>query len=122
MAANQDFNQGSTVPKANAVSTDSTAKANTPPPAIRYVDRPECHETFADSIGQVSFDGQSLRVELCVTRLDEVKPNTQVSGRRLPIARIVLTPMAALELINRLNQGAAALSQAGMLKARPPKS
>ncbi len=68
------------------------------------------------------FDGQSLRLELCVTRLDEVKPNTQVTGRRLPAARVVLTPMAALELVNRLNQAAAALTQAGMLKAKPPKS
>ena len=116
MAANQDFNLGSTVP------TGSAAKPNTPPPVIRYVDRPECQETFADSIGAVMFDGQSLRLELCVTRLDEVKPNTQVTGRRLPAARVVLTPMAALELVNRLNQAAAALTQAGMLKAKPPKS
>jgi hypothetical protein len=30
------------------------------------------------------FDGQMLRLELGVTRLDEIKPNTQLTGRRLP--------------------------------------
>jgi hypothetical protein len=32
---------------------------------------------------------------------------------------MVLTPTAALELINRMQQVAAALTQAGMLKAAP---
>jgi hypothetical protein len=119
MAANQDFNLGSTVPTGSAPA-GSAAKSETPPPVLRYVDRPDCQETFADSIAQVMFDGQSLRLEFCVTRLDEVKPNTQVTGRRLPAARMVLTPMAAVELINRLHQVAAAMTQAGMLKANPP--
>ena len=121
MAANQDFNLGSTVPTGSAPAA-APARPETPPPLIRYVDRPECQETFADSIAQVMFDGQSLRIEFCVTRLDDVKPNTQMTGRRLPAARMVLTPMAAVELINRLQQVAAAMTQAGMLKANPPKS
>jgi hypothetical protein len=117
--ANQDFNLGSTVPTGSAP-TSPAPKPGTPPPVIHYVDRPDCQETFADSIAQVMFDGQSLRIEFCVTRLDEVKPNTQVTGRRLPAARIALTPTAAVELINRLHQVAAAMTQAGMLKANPP--
>jgi hypothetical protein len=86
---------------------------------IRYVDRPECTETFADSINHVYFDGQSLRIEFGVTRLDDVKPNTPVSGRRFPAQRMVLTPAAAVELINRMQQVGAALAQAGVLKATP---
>jgi hypothetical protein len=117
--ANQDFNLGSTVPTGSAPASP-VPKPAAPPPVIHYVDRPDCQETFADSIAQVMFDGQSLRIEFCVTRLDEVKPNTQVTGRRLPAARIALTPMAAVELINRLHQVAAAMTQAGMLKANPP--
>jgi hypothetical protein len=117
--ANQDFNLGSTVPTGSAPAA-SAAKPGTPPPVIRHVDRPEIQEKFADSIDQVMFDGQSLRIEFCVTRLDEVKPNTQVTGRRLTSARVALTPMAAVELINRLHQVAAAMTQAGMLKANPP--
>jgi hypothetical protein len=88
---------------------------------IRYVDRPDCAETFADSINGVYFDGQSLRIEFGITRLDDVKPNTPVTGRRLPAQRMVLTPMAAVELINRMQQVAAALQQAGVLKTTTPK-
>jgi hypothetical protein len=90
--------------------------------SIRYVDRPDCSETFADSINGLYFDGQSLRIEFGITRLDEVKPNTPVTGRRLPAQRMVLTPMAAIELINRMQQIGAALQQAGVLKHTPPKS
>jgi hypothetical protein len=87
--------------------------------AIRYVDMPECRETFADSITATYFDGQSLRIEFGITRLDEVKPNSPVTGRRYPAQRVVLTPSAAVELINRMQQVAAALAQAGVLKTAP---
>jgi hypothetical protein len=86
---------------------------------VRYVDRPECTETFADAINNVYFDGQTLRIEFGVTRLDEVKPNAPVTGRRFPAQRMALTPMAAVELINRMQQVGAALAQAGVLKANP---
>jgi len=87
---------------------------------IRYVDRPEMAEIFADSVNHVYFDGQSLRLEFGITRLDDVKPNTPVTGRRYPAQRMVLTPIAAVELINRMQQVGAALAQAGVLKANPP--
>ena len=85
--------------------------------AVRYIDRADCAETFADSINNVYFDGQSLRIEFGVTRLDDVKQNTPVTGRRYPAQRMVLTPGAAVELINRMQQVATALMQAGLLKA-----
>src|SRR3954469_18641634 len=75
-----------------------------PPPqglTIRTLDRPECQEIFADSVSGLYFDGQTLRLELCVTRLDEVKQNPPLTGRRYPACRLVLSPAAALELINR---------------------
>jgi hypothetical protein len=103
----------------------ATAAAGKPADAqtatIRYIDRPDCIETFADSINGVYFDGQSLRIEFGITRLDDVKPNTPVTGRRLPAQRMVLTPMAAVELINRMQQVGAALQQAGVLKPTTPK-
>src|SRR5215213_9484545 len=86
---------------------------------IRYVDRPDCTETFADSINNVYFDGQSLRIEFGITRLDDIKQNAPVTGRRHPAQRMVLTPMAAVELINRMQQVGAALTQAGVLKPTP---
>jgi hypothetical protein len=87
--------------------------------AIRYVDLPECKETFADSVTSAYFDGQSLRIEFGITRIDEVKPNAPVTGRRYPAQRMVLTPSAAVELINRMQQVGAALAQAGVVKTAP---
>ncbi|MGO9869814.1 MAG: hypothetical protein ACLPJY_19410 [Rhodomicrobium sp.] len=84
---------------------------------IRFIDRSDVVETFADSVSGLIFDGQTLRIEFAVTRLDEVKPNTPVTGRRYPASRIVLPPAAAVDLINRMRQIAAALTQAGMVKA-----
>jgi hypothetical protein len=90
--------------------------------AIRYVDLPDCKETFADSVTAAYFDGQSLRIEFGITRLDEMKPNSPVTGRRYPAQRIVLTPSAAVELINRVQQVASALAQAGVVKTVPKAS
>jgi hypothetical protein len=91
------------------------------PVTLRYIDRPECAETFADSITNLAFDGQSLRIEFGVTRMDEVKANTPLTGRRYPACRLVLPPTAAVELINRMQQVAAALTQAGLLRQNPPQ-
>jgi hypothetical protein len=86
---------------------------------IRYVDRPDVGETFADSITGLVFDGQTLRIEFSVTRVDEVKPDAPISGRRYSASRIVLSPGAAIELINRMQQIGAALTQAGVAKTAP---
>ena len=88
--------------------------------ALRYVDRPECDETFADSINALAFDGQALRIEFGVTRLDEKKADAPLTGRRYPACRLVLTPVAAVDLINKMQQVGAALAQAGVVKTTPP--
>ncbi len=110
---------------------DRESARESPPPAtpgaqrersaatIRYLDRPEIGETFADSVTGVVFDGQTLRLEFAVTRLDEVKPSTPITGRRYPACRVVLPPSAAIDLINRMQQIAAALTQAGVTRAAP---
>ena len=77
-------------------------------------------ETFADCITGLIFDGQTLRIEFGVTRWDEVKPNTPITGRRYPACRVVLPPAAAVELINRMQQIAKALTQSGVVKAPAP--
>jgi hypothetical protein len=89
-------------------------------PTYRYVERPDVAETFADSITAVFFDGQSLRLEFAVSRVDDVKPNAPIAGRRYPACRLVLTPTAAVELINRMQQIGAALTQAGVVKPAKP--
>ena len=111
-------------PPNRGVSLESPAPAATPAAStaqrqaatIRYLDRPEIAETFADAVSGVVFDGQTLRLEFAVTRLDEVKPNTPITGRRYPTCRIVLPPSAAIDLINRMQQIATALAQAGVTK------
>ena len=96
---------------------------------IRYVDRADMVETFADSVTGLIFDGQTLRMEFGVTRFDDMKPNAPITGRRYPACRLVLPPAAAVDLINRMQQIAAALTQAGVVKAAqrpgaapPPKT
>ena len=71
------------------------------------------------SITGLIFDGQTLRIEFGVTRFDDVKPNTAITGRRYPACRLVLPPAAAVDLINRMQQIAAALTQAGVVKQAP---
>lgn len=114
-------------PSAASASTPGSAPAGSGAPAglprqaatIRYVDRPDVGETFADSITGLVFDGQTLRIEFGVTRVDEVKPDGPITGRRYPTSRIVLSPGAAIELINRMQQIGAALTQAGVAKTTP---
>lgn len=89
------------------------------PATFRYIDRPDCPEAFADSINSVFFDGQTMRIEFGITRMDEVKQNAPLTGRRYPAVRLVLPPGAAIELINRMQQTGAALTQAGLVKTRP---
>jgi hypothetical protein len=88
------------------------------PTTVRYIDRPDCPEAFADSINSVFFDGQTMRIEFGITRMDEVKPNAPLTGRRYPAVRLVLPPGAAIDLINRMQQTGAALTQAGLVKSR----
>jgi hypothetical protein len=83
---------------------------------VRYIDRPEIQEHFADSVSVLLFDGQTLRMEFAVTRFDELKPNAPITGRRYPSCRVALTPAAAIDLINRMQQVAAALAQSGATK------
>src|SRR5262249_26401467 len=108
------------------LSADATAAPKQGEPAraaatFRYVDRPECEETFADAISALSFDGQTLRIEFAVSRLDETKPNAPMTGRRYPACRLVLPPGAAVDLMQKMQQVANALIEAGYLKpAQPP--
>jgi hypothetical protein len=93
-----------------------------PKATVRYVDRPECGETFADSVNNVFFDGQTMRIEFGITRMDDMKKDQPLTGRRYPACRLVLPVSAAIDLINKMQQTANALQQAGVVKAQPPKA
>ncbi|HXX51899.1 MAG TPA: hypothetical protein VEI98_11530 [Xanthobacteraceae bacterium] len=103
---------------ASSTSGGSAGSTERPSASIRYLDRADMVETFADSITGLMFDGQTLRIEFGVTRFDDVKPNAPITGRRYPACRLVLPPAAAVDLINRMQQIAAALTQAGVVKPR----
>jgi len=99
-----------------AARASSPASTERPSATIRYLDRADMVETFADSVTGLMFDGQTLRIEFGVTRFDDVKPNAPITGRRYPACRLVLSPAAAVDLINRMQQIAAALKQAGVVR------
>ena len=83
---------------------------------VRYMERPDLEETFADSLHTMVWDGQTLRVELCVTRYPDAAGGGE--AKRYPACRLVLTPPVAVDLFNRLNQTMAALTQAGVVSQR----
>ena len=91
----------------------------TPQPQVQfhYIDRPDVIETFADFVQRIQFDGQTLRIEFGITRMDDVKQGAPLTGRRYPACRLVLPANAAIELINKMQQTGAALQQAGLVKA-----
>ncbi len=86
------------------------------PPQFQYVYRPEVSETFADIVQRIQFDGQTLRLEFCVSRLDDHKAGTPVTGKRYPTCRLVLSAAAAVDLMNKMQQITSGLVKAGVLK------
>ena len=82
----------------------------------KYVDIPDLSETFADHIEKFFFDGQTLRIEFCVKRIEEAQPQKAPTGKRYPVCRLVLHQEAAIDLINKLQGLAAAMEKQGIVK------
>jgi hypothetical protein len=92
-----------------------------PPEQVQDVDRPELNETFVDSLALSTFDGAAARLTFCVTRMQDPQPGRAAQFKRYPVCRMVLTPDAAVELFNRLNQMMGALQKLGLVKLEPGK-
>ena len=90
--------------------------SNKTDPKIRFIDIPGLSETFADSIRLINFDNQSMKIEFCTTRFDEPKPPNPPTPTQYPSCRLVLTPNAALDLSNKLQNFMVALEKKGVLK------
>lgn len=88
-----------------------------PPVNFQYIDRPELGEVFADFVSRIQFDGQTLRLEFCVTRTEDARGETAAVGRRYPASRLVLSVGAGVDLMNKMQQITAGLIKAGVLKA-----
>lgn len=88
---------------------------------LRYEDRPELLETFADNVQRMSFDGRTLRIEFCVARMDEPAPAksgkpAKPAGRALPVCRLVLDLDGAVDLFNKVNTLQAAMERQGVIQ------
>jgi hypothetical protein len=88
--------------------------------SARFVDLPNLSETFADSIHTMVWDGQTVRVEFCVTRFPDQAASSNNEAQRYPVSRLVMTSALAVDLFNRLQQTMAALAQAGVVQKTPP--
>src|SRR5262245_66633929 len=95
------------------------AENTRPRPKLTYQEREALFETFADSLEPWSYDGQTLRMEFLVTRLDPPKDGERQTGRQYPVCRLALTAKGALELINQCRQLTTALEKAGANKKAP---
>jgi hypothetical protein len=74
----------------------------------------EIKETFVDTLGNLFFDGQTLRLDFAVSRMSELKPPaTMPAGERHVVARLALTLSCASDLINQMQMLAAQLNQSG---------
>jgi hypothetical protein len=67
----------------------------------------------------LTFDGHSLRLELCVNRMDAPDPATAPSGSQVTVCRLVLTLPMALDLMKKLKQLEDTLKASGHLKLAP---
>jgi len=89
---------------------------NIPANNIQYVDLPDVSETFVDSLHNIAFDGQTARIEFCVTRMDEPKPPKPPTAKRYPVCRLVLTPEVFLNLYNQLQGIVNTLQEQGIIQ------
>lgn len=95
-----------------------------PEKQIQHIDRPDLAETFADSLGLVTFDGATTRLELSVTRLDALKPPEPLTAKKYPVCRLVITPECTVDLYNQLNNIMSILQKAGLVtrqEGKPPE-
>lgn len=94
-----------------APATNTNAQAQ-----LRYEDRQDLLETFADNVQRMTFDGRTLRIEFCVERPDEQTGNAQKTGRSIPICRLVLDLDGAVDLFNKINSLQSALERQGVIR------
>lgn len=86
---------------------------------IKQVDRPDLVESFSDSLGLLTFNDGVMRLEFRVIRYNEPKPPKPPTGTSYPVARLALSPDAAVDLYNRLSQLINAMEQQGLVKKGP---
>jgi hypothetical protein len=79
----------------------------------------EIAETFVDQLGTITFDGNTLRLELAVARMKESNEGGPPSGERHMVCRLVLSTPCAIDLINQMQGVAAQLTASGLIQKNP---
>lgn len=79
----------------------------------------EVHEIFADALGQTLFDGGTMRIEFCAVRMNETESAEKPTGARHVVCRMVLSPAAAVALLDACTNLSGALNKTGVLKHPP---
>jgi hypothetical protein len=82
----------------------------------------EIAEVFSDCLGLAMFDGNTLRLDFAVSRMNEPKPPSTTTGERHIVARLVLSSPCAVDLINQMQMIANQLAQAGLIKTDQEKA
>jgi hypothetical protein len=85
-----------------------------------YVDNPNILETFSDSINGLMFDGQTMRIEFCVTRFGQPKPGNPPVTIKTTVSRLVLNQKGFLEFYNQLQNLMGVLEKQGIFKRDIP--
>lgn len=102
------------------------SKASLSAADLRYQDRSDLAEIFADTVQNLTFDGRTLRAEFCVARLDDPDPKARKrTGRVVPVVRLILDLDGAVDMFNKINSLQAALESRGVIstgKAEPAPS
>jgi len=70
----------------------------------------EIRESFVDNVGSLFFDGQILRLEFAVARVNQLEPETKPTGERHVVARLALTLPCTIDLISQMRMLAESIS------------
>jgi hypothetical protein len=86
------------------MSTNLSQGLTPPPPQVgqqvkmKYVERSEICETFADSCYRVGVEGFNVKMEFVVNRMDDALQGVVPTGKSTTSARIVLTVPGMLDM------------------------
>ena len=86
---------------------------------LRYVDRPEISETYADSVEKASFDGNAVKIEFCVHRISVPVPSQLPSGEKHTCCRLVLPLAGLIQMSGQIQELLSSLEQQGVIKKTP---
>jgi len=86
-----------------------------------FVDRPEVMETFVDHVRITTWHDNTLRLELCVTRVDDPTPAGELPTAHIyPVARLALTATAGVQLQEMVGKWFAMMEAQGAIQRTPP--